>query len=106
MSDPRCLAILAPNWLGDAVMALPAIADLRRRFAGARIVVAARRSVADLALIGWLASHIERGMIDQSALTDTTLGGIDHFLRIRSRPMVKLPQSVWIPRSRALYRRH
>lgn len=48
MSDPRCLAILAPNWLGDAVMALPAIADLRRRCAGSRIVVAARRSVADL----------------------------------------------------------
>ncbi len=48
MSDPRRLAVLAPNWLGDAVMALPAIADLRRRFPSARIVVAARRSVADL----------------------------------------------------------
>ena len=24
------LLILAPNWLGDAVMALPAIADVRR----------------------------------------------------------------------------
>jgi ADP-heptose:LPS heptosyltransferase len=24
------LVILAPNWLGDAVMALPAIADVRR----------------------------------------------------------------------------
>ncbi len=48
MSDPRCVAVLAPNWLGDAVMALPAIADLRRRFPSARIVVAARRSVADL----------------------------------------------------------
>ena len=48
MSDPRSVAILAPNWLGDAVMALPAIADLRRRFPEARMVVAARRSVADL----------------------------------------------------------
>ena len=48
MSDPRRVAVLAPNWLGDAVMALPAIADLRRRFPEARIVVAARRSVADL----------------------------------------------------------
>ena len=48
MSDPRCVAILAPNWLGDAVMALPAMADVRRRFPSARIVVAARRSVADL----------------------------------------------------------
>ena len=48
MSDPRRVAVLAPNWLGDAVMALPAIADLRRRFPEARIVIAARRSVADL----------------------------------------------------------
>lgn len=48
MSDPRSVAIFAPNWLGDAVMALPAIAELRRRFPGARMVVAARRSVADL----------------------------------------------------------
>ena len=48
MSDPRCVAVLAPNWLGDAVMALPAIADLRRRFPSARLVIAARRSVVDL----------------------------------------------------------
>lgn len=48
MSDPRCIAVVAPNWLGDAVMALPAIADVRRRFPSAKIVVAARRSVADL----------------------------------------------------------
>lgn len=42
------LVILAPNWLGDAVMALPAIADVRRRFPGASIVAAARPSVAPL----------------------------------------------------------
>jgi len=40
--------ILAPNWLGDAVMALPAIADVRRAFPSARLVVAARRAVTDL----------------------------------------------------------
>jgi heptosyltransferase-2 len=42
------LVILAPNWLGDAVMALPAIADVRRAAAAARIVAAARPSVAPL----------------------------------------------------------
>jgi lipopolysaccharide heptosyltransferase II len=42
------LVILTPNWLGDAVMALPAIADVRRAAPGARIVAAARRSVAPL----------------------------------------------------------
>src|SRR6266446_2362977 len=40
--------ILAPNWLGDAVMALPAIRDVRRHFADARLMVAARPSVAAL----------------------------------------------------------
>jgi ADP-heptose:LPS heptosyltransferase len=34
------LVILAPNWLGDAVMALPAIADVRRVNADAHITVA------------------------------------------------------------------
>jgi heptosyltransferase-2 len=40
--------IFAPNWLGDAVMALPAIADVRRGSPQATIVVAAREGVAPL----------------------------------------------------------
>jgi heptosyltransferase II len=43
------LLVLAPNWLGDAVMALPAIADLRRHYPGATLTVAARRPLAALA---------------------------------------------------------
>jgi heptosyltransferase-2 len=42
------LVILAPNWLGDAVMSLPAIADVRRGLPDARIAVAARGPVAPL----------------------------------------------------------
>jgi heptosyltransferase-2 len=42
------LVIFAPNWLGDAVMALPAIADLRRARPQDVIEVAARPSVAPL----------------------------------------------------------
>src|SRR5256885_9881964 len=42
------LVILAPNWLGDAVMALPAIADVRRGAPDASITVAARAPVAPL----------------------------------------------------------
>jgi heptosyltransferase II len=38
--------ILAPNWLGDAIMALPAIRDVRQHFHGAQLTIAARRSVA------------------------------------------------------------
>jgi len=40
--------VIAPNWLGDAVMALPALADVRRHFSSAQITIAARRSVAPL----------------------------------------------------------
>lgn len=39
---------MAPNWLGDAVMALPAIRDVRRHFSGAHLTIAARPSVATL----------------------------------------------------------
>jgi heptosyltransferase-2 len=46
--DPRRLVVLAPNWLGDAVMALPAIADVRRHFAGAHLTVAGRGAIAAL----------------------------------------------------------
>jgi heptosyltransferase-2 len=42
------IVVVAPNWLGDAVMALPAIADIRRRFPDARLAIAARGAVADL----------------------------------------------------------
>jgi len=42
------LVILAPNWLGDAVMALPAIADIRRAAATAHIAIAARPAIAPL----------------------------------------------------------
>jgi len=44
----RRLVVLAPNWLGDAVMALPAIADVRRRSPHAEMTVAARPSIAPL----------------------------------------------------------
>lgn len=45
---PDRVLVLAPNWLGDVVMALPAIADLRRAMPGATLIVAARPSVAPI----------------------------------------------------------
>jgi heptosyltransferase-2 len=48
MADPARIVVLSPNWLGDAVMALPAIADVRRRFGAAHLAVAARASVAPM----------------------------------------------------------
>jgi heptosyltransferase-2 len=48
MSKPDAVVVLAPNWLGDAVMALPALADLRKHFADRRFVVGARPSIGGL----------------------------------------------------------
>jgi heptosyltransferase-2 len=45
---PRRIVVFAPNWLGDAVMALPAIADVKRRLPDAHLVVAARPAVAGI----------------------------------------------------------
>ena len=42
------LIVRAPNWLGDAVMALPALAAVRRAYPSSAIVVAARAGVAPL----------------------------------------------------------
>ena len=42
------LVIVAPNWLGDAVMSLPAIADIRRASPDLTIVVSARPQIAPL----------------------------------------------------------
>jgi heptosyltransferase II len=46
--DVQRLLVRAPNWLGDAVMALPALAAVRRAFEGRTIVLAALPSVAPL----------------------------------------------------------
>ena len=42
------IVIVAPNWLGDAVMALPAIADVRRHYPEAHLSIAARPAVTPL----------------------------------------------------------
>jgi heptosyltransferase-2 len=47
-AEVRRVVIRAPNWLGDAVLALPAMAALRRHFAHASLTVAAPAGVAAL----------------------------------------------------------
>ena len=42
------VVVRAPNWLGDAVLALPAMAALRRHFAGAHLAVAAPAGIAPM----------------------------------------------------------
>jgi heptosyltransferase-2 len=48
MSDIARVVVRAPNWLGDAVMAIPAMAAVRRAFAGRPVVLAAAPAVAAL----------------------------------------------------------
>lgn len=47
-SDPGRIVVRAPNWLGDAVMAIPSMRAVRGAFADRTIIVAARGSVAPL----------------------------------------------------------
>ncbi len=44
----RRVVVFAPNWLGDAVMALPALADIRRAWPDATIDLAARPAISAL----------------------------------------------------------
>ena len=46
LAAPSRVVVLAPNWLGDVVMALPALASLRRLWPDAHLAIAARGSVA------------------------------------------------------------
>jgi len=45
---PDRVLVVAPNWLGDVVMALPSIADIRRAFPSAALTIAARPGVIDV----------------------------------------------------------
>ena len=46
--DPKKILVRVPNWVGDAVLSLPALDKLRARFPDAAFTVLARPHVADL----------------------------------------------------------
>ena len=48
MTDPERLLVRTPNWIGDVVLSLPALRDLRRCFPTARLEVLARPWVGEL----------------------------------------------------------
>jgi heptosyltransferase-2 len=48
MTMPRRVVVRPPNWLGDAVMALPAMAAVREHFADAHLTIAAAPAVTAL----------------------------------------------------------
>ena len=46
--EPKKILVRVPNWLGDAVLSLPALDKLRERFPSTELTVLARPSVAGL----------------------------------------------------------
>ena len=48
MSAPSRILVRAPNWVGDVVLSLPALRDLRRQFPAARLEVLARPWVGEI----------------------------------------------------------
>ena len=54
----RNILIRATNWVGDAVMSLPAVRAIRERFAQAHVAILAKSSVADLYKIEPLSNEI------------------------------------------------
>lgn len=48
MKAPERLVVRAPNWLGDVMLSLPALRDLRRQFPASRLEVLARPAFAGL----------------------------------------------------------
>ena len=77
MPEGRRILVLAPNWLGDAVMALPAVADIRRANPSAHVTVAARASVAPMyeladGIDGVVTLRWKGGLLDRAGLANDT----------------------------------
>jgi heptosyltransferase-2 len=85
------MVILAPNWLGDAVMALPAIADVRRGEPDASIAIAARPSIAPLfALVPEVDDTIVLGPSTALGARPSTALGARPSTRLGARPSTRL----------------
>ncbi len=60
MPEPRRVAIFLPNWVGDVVMATPAIRALRARHGSAEMIAVGRAIALDtLAGLGWFDEAVE-----------------------------------------------
>jgi heptosyltransferase-2 len=109
VKSERRILVVSPNWLGDAIMALPALADLRRHFDGASLTVAARGSVAPLYT---LVPGVERTIPLQwrGKLTDRRAlrGDVERLRSIAADVAVLFPNSfasAWIVRTAGIAER-
>lgn len=76
------IAVFLPNWVGDVVMATPALRALRRRFAGAHMVGVARPYVADV-LAG--THFLDEQLFYDPRCRERALGSWSLVRRLRSR---------------------
>jgi heptosyltransferase II len=91
--DPQRLVIRAPNWLGDAVMALPAMTAIRRHVRGT-LIVAARPLLAPL-------FHEQTGVRPDEIVALDTTREIHQLRALRADAVVLLPNSfgsAWLAR--------
>lgn len=86
MSDPGRIVVRAPNWLGDAVMALPAMRAVRRAWSGKTVILAARASIAPLF------REITPAAPDDIAIVDADREA-DQLRALRADAIVLLPNS-------------
>jgi heptosyltransferase-2 len=84
--NPETIIVRAPNWIGDAVLGIPALKSLRERFPGSKITLLVRPWVAGLfrsasfvdevwdsaspGVLGWVptAGRVRRGRFDLAVL--------------------------------------
>lgn len=70
MREVQRLLVRAPNWLGDAVMALPALGAVRRAFEGRTIILAAIPAIAPVFEEGTAAAPDEIITLDRARETE------------------------------------
>lgn len=99
--EPTRVLVRAPNWLGDAVMALPALAALRAAFRDRTLVLAAAPSIAPLFHEITAAAPDEVLTVEKSAEAATLRGA-------RGDVAVLLPnsfRSAWVARQAGIRQR-
>ena len=79
MTQPSRIAVFMPNWVGDAVMATPALSALRAHFGGAQIIGVLKPYVAPVFDgLGWLDETI---LLDSTGPSQNRWLGVAHQLR-------------------------
>ena len=86
MSDPERIIVRAPNWLGDAVMAIPAMAAVRRGLPGRTLILAARASIASLFREVTPAAPDEIALVDEGR-------EVEELRALRGDAVILLPNS-------------